>query len=374
MKGTLKNFISTWWLMCHQPWRPILVSGFTRPTTSQRRFHSGTTLFCQLLGMNCNTPTDFNFSWRGFCKRGGETDVHSDGWGIIFYEGGGVRQFHDTEAAAQSPVASFLSNQPMRTLNLMAHIRYATVGAVELSNVHPFCREMWGVNFAFAMNGDVPMFKKERYTKLTSLVEPGDSDCGDERFYSPVGSTDSEAAFCAILNALRVRFKRLPSLPVLYDALQQLCEEIVREDPELTIMNFLLTCGPNTLWVYSWPGSRPGSKVWNGLHYTTRRFPFNKTHLCDMDYTVDFSTLTTKKDCVSVIATQPLTDDEEWVELQRGELVVFDEGRPNISHKSLFEIELLGHGLNSTVLEKPLLEEDMKLYNFDPVLFQASCI
>ena len=70
------------------------------------------------------------------------------------------------------------------------------------------------------------------------------------------------------------------------------------------------------------PGSRPGSKVWNGLYYTTREYPFKKCHLCDLDYTVDFSTFTSREDCVSVIATTPLTDDEEWTELKRGELVV----------------------------------------------------
>ena len=41
---------------------------------------------CQLLGMNCNTPTDITFSFEGFAKRGGMTDHHSDGWGIAFFE------------------------------------------------------------------------------------------------------------------------------------------------------------------------------------------------------------------------------------------------------------------------------------------------
>ena len=41
---------------------------------------------CQLLGMNCNTPTDINFSFTGFSQRGGCTDHHSDGWGIAFFE------------------------------------------------------------------------------------------------------------------------------------------------------------------------------------------------------------------------------------------------------------------------------------------------
>jgi uncharacterized protein (DUF486 family) len=41
---------------------------------------------CQLLGMNCNVPTDICFSFTGFQARGGATDVHSDGWGIAFFE------------------------------------------------------------------------------------------------------------------------------------------------------------------------------------------------------------------------------------------------------------------------------------------------
>ena len=40
---------------------------------------------CQLLGMNCNTPTDIIFSFEGFSKRGGLTDHHTDGFGIGFF-------------------------------------------------------------------------------------------------------------------------------------------------------------------------------------------------------------------------------------------------------------------------------------------------
>lgn len=41
---------------------------------------------CQLLGMNCNTPTDIHFSFAGFRQRGGQTDIHTDGFGIVFFE------------------------------------------------------------------------------------------------------------------------------------------------------------------------------------------------------------------------------------------------------------------------------------------------
>ena len=40
---------------------------------------------CQLLGMNCNTPTDARFSFTGFARRGGATGDHTDGWGIAFF-------------------------------------------------------------------------------------------------------------------------------------------------------------------------------------------------------------------------------------------------------------------------------------------------
>ena len=40
---------------------------------------------CQLLGMNCNTPTDVTFSFAGFAQRGGRTDLHADGWGDLAF-------------------------------------------------------------------------------------------------------------------------------------------------------------------------------------------------------------------------------------------------------------------------------------------------
>ena len=58
---------------------------------------------CQLLGMNCNTPTDVTFSFSGFAQRGGRTDHHADGWGIAFFEERGLRHFVDHQPACESP-------------------------------------------------------------------------------------------------------------------------------------------------------------------------------------------------------------------------------------------------------------------------------
>ena len=84
---------------------------------------------CQLLGMNCNVPTDICFSFSGFQARGGATDVHSDGWGIAFFEGKGTRLFLDPQPSATSPVAELVRHYPIRSRNVIAHIRKATQGS-----------------------------------------------------------------------------------------------------------------------------------------------------------------------------------------------------------------------------------------------------
>ena len=70
---------------------------------------------CQLLGMNCNVPTDIVFSFTGFALRGGRTDTHHDGWGIAFFEGAGVRHVRRPHAAIESPVAELIKRYPIKS-------------------------------------------------------------------------------------------------------------------------------------------------------------------------------------------------------------------------------------------------------------------
>ena len=64
------------------------------------------------------------------------------------------------------------------------------------------------------------------------------------------------------------------------------------------------------------------------LAWLTRKAPFGKASLIDTDLTVDFSKETTSKDIVTVIATRPLTRNEEWTVMKRDSLVVFRKGEP----------------------------------------------
>jgi predicted glutamine amidotransferase len=252
---------------------------------------------CQLLAMNCNVPTDIVFSFTGFAHRGGRTDTHHDGWGIAFFEGAGVRHFVDHQAAIASPIAELIKHYPIKSLNVIAHIRKATQGKIALENCHPFVREMWGRYWVFAHNGDLKGFEPV-------LDGP----------YRPVGNTDSERAFCFLLQQLRDRFGDTPpAMPVLRAAIADLVAVIARHGT----FNMMLSDGTALF-----------AHCSTKLCYVVRQYPFAAACLADEDLSVDFSQVTTPNDRVAIIVTTPLTTNETWTAFAPGELKVFVDGLP----------------------------------------------
>ncbi|WP_037588192.1 class II glutamine amidotransferase [Stenoxybacter acetivorans] len=249
---------------------------------------------CQLLGMNCNTPTDIVFSFEAFRRRGGITDVHADGFGIGFFEGKGIRLLHDDQPCAHSPIADLVRQYQIKSTNVIAHIRKATQGQISLANTHPFVRELWGEYWLFAHNGHL-----------------SDIQAAADDVYHAVGSTDSERAFCYMLNQLRRRFSKKPNKNQLFDAISELATEL----RERGLFNFMLSNGECLL-------THAGSL----LFYIIRKAPFGEAHLLDDDLSVDFAAVTTPKDKVAVIATLPLTANEVWQQLAVNELVMFADG------------------------------------------------
>jgi predicted glutamine amidotransferase len=250
---------------------------------------------CQLLGMNCNIPTDICFSFEGFSARGGQTDEHRDGWGIAFFEGKGCRIFLDEKPSVQSAIADLVRRYPIHSTHVVAHIRKATQGVIALENCHPFRRELWGRYWVFAHNGDLPNFQP---TNLQT--------------YQPVGTTDSEKAFCSILESLRQRFPTTkPPLKNLQAALKTITEHLASQG----VFNYLLSDGDSFF-----------AHCSTNLSYIVRQAPFGAAHLIDQDVTVDFQELTRPSDRVAVIATAPLTDNETWTHFQPGELLTFQDG------------------------------------------------
>jgi glutamine amidotransferase len=247
---------------------------------------------CQLLGMNANTPTDVMFSFAGLACR---ADEHKDGFGIAFFEDPGLRLFVDHHGARSSPVAELVKRYPIRSGNVIAHIRKATQGQVMLQNTHPFMRELWGRYWVFAHNGDLTGFAPRLHGA-----------------FRPVGDTDSELAFCWLMQELAKAHAAVPTIAELSCTLAELLPQPARHGS----FNILLSNG-QALWAH----------CSTELHWLERTHPFGAAHLADEDLSVDFGALTAPTDRVAVVATQPLTRGEAWTPFAPGELRVFEAGR-----------------------------------------------
>jgi len=255
---------------------------------------------CQLLGMNSHLPASLTLSFTGFAQRGGGTGHHGDGWGIAFFEsddstpGKGVRHFVDKRSAATSPIAQMLKNYPIKSHNVVAHVRKATIGQVTLENTHPFVRELWGRYWVFAHNGDLKNFAPHLHGH-----------------FKPVGNTDSELAFCWLMQELAKSHADLPAVDELTRTLQELVPQISRHGT----FNFLLSNG-QALWAHAT----------THLCYVLRAHPFNQVHLKDDDVTVNLAQFNSPEDRLAIIVTEPLTTDEDWTPFAPGELNVFVDG------------------------------------------------
>ena len=248
---------------------------------------------CELLAMSANVPTDICFSFSGLMQRGGNTGPHKDGWGVTFYEGKGCRSFKDPMPSANSPIAELVTTYPIKSEAVVCHIRQANSGNVCLENTHPFIRQMWGRNWTYAHNGQLNDFTNKLPIK----------------FQLPVGTTDSEHAFCWILEQLQQKFsEQQPAAQTLFTFIAGLVAKI----DKLGVANMIITNG-EYLFAY----------CSNHLHWLTRRAPFGQANLIDAEIVVDFHKETTDQDIVSIIATKPLTDNETWHKMNAGQWTLF---------------------------------------------------
>ncbi|NRR32013.1 class II glutamine amidotransferase [Oxalobacteraceae bacterium] len=258
---------------------------------------------CQLLGMNSSKPAALEFSFEGFAERGGRTGEHRDGWGIAFHTGSGCRLYTDYLASVDSPLAADIKQQRIKARNVVAHIRKATQGRIAIENTHPFTRELWGQTWSFAHNGDLKTF------------EPNPS------LFSPQGDTDSERAFCHLLSGLLLRFPRgQPPRHQLFAALDTLAGEIAAYGS----FNFILSNGEL---MFAHSSTR--------LHYLVREYPFSVAKLVDCELSIDFSKHNHLDDRIAIIATEPLTSNEDWTAFTPGELRLFVGGEAIDRHSAV---------------------------------------
>ena len=192
-------------------------------------------------------------------------------------------------------MAELVKRYPIRSDNVIAHIRKATQGRVALENTHPFVRELWGRYWVFAHNGDLKGFAPRLHGA-----------------FRPVGETDSERAFCWLMQELAKSHAGVPTITELTITLRELLPQPAAHGT----FNLLLSNG-QALWAH----------CSTTLHCIERAHPFGQATMSDDDVSVDFGAQTTPDDRVAIVATEPMTANEHWEALRPGEMRVFEQGR-----------------------------------------------
>jgi len=236
---------------------------------------------CELFAMSASKPTDVNQSLALLQPRGGEIGPHADGWGVAFYEGRSARIFKEPIPAAESRCLAFITEYDFRSTNVIAHIRKANpekVGRAS-ANTHPFEREMNGKSWVFAHNGKLPGLNDA--LPLTS-----------GRF-QPLGDTDSEHAFCLLLNRIA---ESGPGSSL--DDLLTLTAPLIAELSSLGEFNFVLSNGEYMI-----------------AHAHTHLNALRRS-CCGNDEAQE----------IVLLATKPLTE-EPWESLEAGSIHVFSGGK-----------------------------------------------
>ena len=144
---------------------------------------------CELFGLSSHQPAALTYSLNEFALHGGSTYKNNSGWGIAYFQGREALLVKEPEPASDSPWVRFIAEQQIKSNCVVAHVRLATVGSPALENTHPFRRALAGQVHVFAHNGTLKGLKDD--------ISPGRMN------HHPIGDTDSELAFCVLMDEMQ---------------------------------------------------------------------------------------------------------------------------------------------------------------------------
>lgn len=263
---------------------------------------------CELFAYSGQQPALLRLTFAEFAAHGAGQH-NADGWGLAHYLDGDVRLLKDVGASNDSACLRFLEQHPLRSDLIISHIRHATQGARVMRNCQPFVREMGGAMHVFAHNGNL------NRDRLAALREPG---C-----FAPVGDTDSEQAFCLLLERLRAEWRSAGGRPSL-GRRHAVVSEVAGMLRALGPANFLYADG-EVLFAHGHRRTHPGEGI---------RPP--GLHLMCLSCTDDTGSLRgaglhvvgeARGADQALVASVPLNDDPRWRPFDEGELVVLRLGR-----------------------------------------------
>mgnify|MGYP001626463360 CR=1 FL=1 len=240
---------------------------------------------CELFGLSSNKKVNAPELLKEFLKRSKE---HPHGWGISWYIDRNMAGLvKEPVAAYESKIARFITEVVESDL-IIAHIRKMSTGSyLSYNNTHPFVKTLRKRDLVFAHNGDVPEVKSDKKYKLKEHL--------------PAGETDSEHAFCFMLERLS-KIKNI-NLSVLAHMIWELAEDIGK----LGKFNFLFSDGSYLLAYMNREGT---------LHYLQ-----NSRRIIQIGNGSNGS-----ENIMNVIISTEKLTDEKWVSMEPRTLYVFHKG------------------------------------------------
>lgn len=241
--------------------------------------------------MSARHPTSVHASLAELARHGGGTGPHRDGWGVAYMHDRDAFVVREPDAADGSDLLDYLQRRDPRSDLVMAHVRRATQGERLLRNTQPFQRELGGRIHLFAHNGMLPGIERDRRFRA--------------RWTRPVGDTDSEHAFSALIDRMRALWdSRTPSLSDRFEEVVAFAADLRTIGPA----NFVYSDGDAIFAHGHRRRSDAGAIEPPGLHVLCR------------------NCIETTAQEVALVASVPLTH-EHWRPLEEGEVVVLREGR-----------------------------------------------
>ncbi|MDH3577448.1 MAG: class II glutamine amidotransferase [Gammaproteobacteria bacterium] len=261
---------------------------------------------CELFAMSSRYPTSVGFSLETLARRGGHDGPHKDGWGVAYFEDHDVFLLRESSPAAESGLVRFMEKNGPPSNLVLSHIRLATQGEPALRNTQPFQRELGGRAHVFAHNGNMPGIREKC--------------CLESHRFSPVGDTDSEFAFCCLLERLGQLWDQSSGAPPSVDARLEIVAGFAAWLRPLGAFNFVYSDG-ETLFVHSHRRTQSDGELRPpGLHLLARS--------CN-EQAVDLSQsgvmLAPLAQELALVASVPLTD-EPWEQIGEGEVIALTQG------------------------------------------------
>ena len=240
---------------------------------------------------------------------------HPDGWGVAYYREEIPHLIKSVDRAMDDQLFHKVSGVVFSD-TVLAHIRKATQGDLNILNSHPFQYGQW----VFAHNGNLKNYDQYR-DKLLAEIDP-------ELRSFILGTTDSEVLFYLLLTLIKKR-QALSKVDIRLGALKDVTEELCKivtsysgplyggddNDPEESHMTYILTTGKVMV---AFHGGQD-------LNFSTYKTKCSESKTCG--YYADSCEAPVKnseKVNHLIFSSESLQGENIWTKMKKGELIGVD--------------------------------------------------